>query len=169
MGKRRFFISAGMFSWMLWGCLFLLSCQGSREEGSITAQEQIDSLGAINESQERVIMHLAARETNEYTLKALPLAGGSSVRIFYNEANGEIFTVVDSLARPDPNETYVVWCYDTDGVVFRLGAIDYTNKETPQPFGRVKNPHIFMVSKEILPLPDQPSPERVHCAFRMDQ
>lgn len=154
---------------LLAGGLFFTTCTGgdplTDEEG--VSQSRWDSLSALHRANELALAHLAQAQTQSYVLNALPLAEGTEARIFYNSKTGAVYVLVDSLPELDPNEAYVLWSYDSEDRPTRLGAINMARKDWPQPVGRILNPAIFAISREVLPMPEVPSPERIQCAVRL--
>ena len=140
---------------------------GPNHEKDMVANEQWDSLVTQHQATNRALKHLSDKHTIIHTLEAFPLAEGARARVFYNSRSQAVYMVVDSLAKPDPNEAYVIWSYNKQDVPTRLGAINMDQLQHPQPFGRVADPAIFAISRETLPLPNAPSPERIQCAVRL--
>lgn len=132
-------------------------------------KDQWDSIVSVYQSSERALFHLADKHTITYLLEALPLAEGTEARVFYNFRTDAVYGLVDSLPELDPNEAYVLWSFDADDNPSRLGGINMKQRDRPQPFGTVADPAIFVISRETLPIPNAPSPERIQCAVRVKE
>lgn len=135
----------------------------------MVAKERWDSLAIQHQAVNRALKHLSDKRTTIYMLEALPLAEGTGARVYYNPKSKAVYLVADSLPKPDPDEAYFLWSFNTDDVPTQLGGINMDRSNAIQPLGTVEDPAIFVISREKLPPPRSPSPERIQCAARIKE